>query len=714
MPYAHLLINDQHVVTDQNGWFSIKSINDSIFQLSATYLGFKKLDTTLYAASHIQINLLPESYKLNEITVHTKPFESVLSYSGNVAGEVKLSNYITSYLPGNGDNSVFNLLRLQPGVLAAGEQSSDLLIWGSFEGQSLLLFDGMTLFAMKNYNDNISAVNPFLAKSVKVLKGAYGVEYNGVVGGVVDVTGVQGNREDFSAQLNVNNQTLNGMLSIPLFKKSSLVIAARKTYYEMYDQSSISFNVGRNDNNTMDQVLYPDYNFQDLNLKFSGELNERNQFQISGFYGADNFTYGLDIDGTNSRFQYEQNENHGQLGGSFQWNHHWKNGANTRLIAARSYLNRSIHNLQKTSNGRSSGGNGQFAASDFSTTVDDQIENNAIEQKIKIETTHPVIKNHQLKWGLGVQNYQANYHEDSIAITTYHSSNQVRLLHGYINDEISLNKQLQFEIGLLNEYALDLNKNLLLPRIHLQYKLSDQLQLNYGSGCYSQYLTQLTQIDDFSTIRYFWLIADGKNVSMQKALHNVVGVKFTQPHWQANVEYFNKQMNGLTRYYNYSFQSTPFNGESYSNGFDILLNAHWEHLQFWTAYTFSKTYEHFDYFANTDFQRALHDQRHELKLTMLVDLRNWFITANYVYGSGFPDLIYENAERDYHRFDVAVTKSFYFHRFKVETGLSILNVLNYQNIKYDNFYRLPDETGTLSLQAEAVPFTPTLYLNLSF
>ena len=54
-----------------------------------------------------------------------------------------------------------NLLRLQPGILASGEQTNDLIIWGSYEGHSQVLFDNFTIYGLKNFNDNISAFNPF-------------------------------------------------------------------------------------------------------------------------------------------------------------------------------------------------------------------------------------------------------------------------------------------------------------------------------------------------------------------------------------------------------------------------------------------------------------------------------------------------------------------------------------------------------------------------
>ncbi|MBN1822033.1 MAG: hypothetical protein JW833_15040, partial [Prolixibacteraceae bacterium] len=145
LPYAHLMVNNSPLIANQDGGFSFKSKNDSLFQIKVSYLGFYICDTTLAASFNHKLELRPVIYKIEEIKVHSMPTTHKTG-EATLPGVIRLNSFITNYLPGNGDQSVFNLLRLQPGILAAGEQSADLLIWGSYEGQSKLLFDGITLF----------------------------------------------------------------------------------------------------------------------------------------------------------------------------------------------------------------------------------------------------------------------------------------------------------------------------------------------------------------------------------------------------------------------------------------------------------------------------------------------------------------------------------------------------------------------------------------
>jgi hypothetical protein len=128
--------------------------------------------------------------------------------------------------------------------------------------------------------------------------------------------------------------------------------------------------------------------------------------------------------------------------------------------------------------------------------------------------------------------------------------------------------------------------------------------------------------------------------------------------------------------------------------------------------------EHFDYQRNNASRRAPQDQRNELKLAALFNLDPFYISANYVFGSGFPAGIFTLAgyqdDYNYSRLDASFIYKFLDRKLKGEVGLSILNMLNTQNLKYENFEIIPAfQTSSINIYTEAIPFTPTLYLKLS-
>ncbi len=90
-----------------------------------------------------------------------------------------------------------------------------------------------------------------------------------------------------------------------------------------------------------------------------------------------------------------------------------------------------------------------------------------------------------------------------------------------------------------------------------------------------------------------------------------------------------------------------------------------------------------------------------------------------MYGSGLAygsSLAGDPGERyPYRRLDASVIYRLKLNAFRIETGLSVLNIFNRENIKYSNLFEVPDgQFSSISIYAEAVPFTPTLYVNLAF
>ena len=152
----------------------------------------------------------------------------------------------------------------------------------------------------------------------------------------------------------------------------------------------------------------------------------------------------------------------------------------------------------------------------------------------------------------------------------------------------------------------------------------------------------------------------------------------------------------------------------------LLIKQYFRKHEAWASYTLSKTEEHFPYMTDEEeYREARHDQRHELKGALLLNFNPFFFSTNYVYGSGFRDpasFLEDPEERyPYSRLDIAFIYRHSVRSYHFEVGISILNVLNHENIKYSNVIRIPDtQNSSISIHAEAVPFTPTLYLNMAF
>lgn len=166
-----------------------------------------------------------------------------------------------------------------------------------------------------------------------------------------------------------------------------------------------------------------------------------------------------------------------------------------------------------------------------------------------------------------------------------------------------------------------------------------------------------------------------------------------------------------------------YQGDARMYGMDILMKKYFRKHEVWASYTLSKTEEYFPNFPyifdNVEYRDSPQDQRHEIKGALLLNFSPFFISTNYVYGSGLRSPLYLSTnpgERyPYSRLDMALIYRHSIKGYHFEVGISILNVLNHENIKYSNVIRIPDSpTSSFSIHAEAVPFTPTIYLNMAF
>ncbi len=713
LPYSHILINESGLVTDFNGNFTFVS-TDSLFDLSISYLGYYIKDSTLNPGTGHELKLTPSIIGLQEVVVEG----SILERSGQIgeeAGVIRLNHKIAYRLPGNGDNAVFNFLRLQPGILAAGERSSELIIWGSYSGHSKILFDGFTIFGLKNFNDNISFVNPYMAKDIKVLKGGYSADYNDRVGGIVDISGINGSVYKPSINVNINNMTLNGMVSIPVTKTSSLTFAYRHTYYNLMDADDLNISGGRQSPGKYDINVYPDYDFGDYNIKFGGSTSRGDNYFISLYNGKDEFSFDIEQEKNNVNVSLDVEEENRQRGGSAFYGHTWKNGVISHLSINASGLNKELYEKQVLT--RTSGNAGNLPPG-----REVLFNNDILELSVKNKTHIPLSEKQMLETGWNYTHERVSFSQDSLDQTLANSDDQSHRLGFFVQDEIRPVNGLSIRPGIRLDYPIHLERVYVQPRIQMTLDLTDHLKFNAAAGMYSQFISETSVIDELGNMRYVWAISNNTDIPVLKANHFVSGLTYRYKDLTLGLEGYYKTTTGITRFRNFWREDTKdiYQGEARMYGMDLMVKQYFRKHEAWASYTLSKTEESFPYLPeHVDYVDSPQDQRHEIKGALLLNFSPFFFSSNYVYGSGFrprpsPDSDPED-RYPYSRLDMALIYRHSIKSYHFEIGISILNVLNHENIKSTNVIRIPDsQNSSISIHAEAVPFTPTIYLNMAF
>ncbi len=712
LSFSQLIIDNRVLISDMKGSFSYAVKKDSSFRVKVVHLGYYILDTVLVAGINHHLKLLPSIIGLREIVIWEKSPDRTTQV-GNVAGSIRLNHQISRYLPGNNDNSIFTLLRLMPGILASSEQSNGLIIWGSYEGQSQIMLDGFNIWGLKSFNDDIDAVNPLIAKDVEVFKGGFDATLGDRVGGIVRINGKTANMKKPSISLNINNVTANGMVELPLWKNSSLLLSFRQTYYNLYNNKKV---IPHNVQNylaskpTIDYTVFPDYNYRDANIKFTTTNNKGDLFYISSMAGDDRFKYTIDQrSGVNSLFKTNSEKND-QYGLSSFFGHRWKNGNMTNLTTTYSALDTEIGDVLELERP-----NGSSVLKHDNST-----RNKISEISGRIDNNIKLSQSHILETGFGFAANDVSLTADSSGFRQTNFQIKTARINGYAQDHLTLAGQIDLKLGLRADLPFNLVKLYVQPRISASFRLSDKIKLNAAWGIYNQFISKSSVLDETGNYKYIWTACDNENVPVLKSIHWVLGSTYNKNDLTFSIEAYYKQTDGLTRFIKKSqkYKNLIYKGDGRDYGIDFFLRKDYRGHSAWISYTLSKSEERFPYFTKGTYRPSPMDQRHEVKTAVIVNLKPLFLSANYVFGSGF---LFNNGTSakpiyispKYNRLDVAVNVRFNIGKTAGETGVSILNVLDTKNIRYANFEKVPvDQTISVNVYQEAVPFSPRVNLRL--
>lgn len=713
LPYSHVIVNGWPSISNLDGYFSVVlNKPDSTTNIKVSHLGYYILDTIVALSETYDFPLIPSSIGLSEIVIKDKVVEKSTQI-GDKPGLIKLNHKIAHFLPGYGDNSVFNLIRLMPGILASGEQTSELIIWGGYAGHSKVMFDGFTVFGLKNFNDNISSFNPLMAKDIEIHKGGYDASFGGRVGGIIDVIGKNGNINSTSFSFSVNNMTASGIIEIPIAKKGSLILAFRHTYYDLYNPSDMSGlfkkNTDTDTTNDVDITVTPKYLFRDLNIKYSTKFNNDDLFYVSLHGGTDKFSYIIDEVVNKREVDKNTKEEDGQLGGTIYFSHNWKQGYTSDFQINFSSLNSFYSDDYKI----------KFPANNNTVYLTDFRSNNRLgESTIKNSNNFALNQTHTIEGGFELTHNSVTLNEYSFDALIGQLSSTASRSSVFVQDNISLTKSFRIVVGARLSYALNLKRTFIEPRISSLINLGDNWKINAAWGIYNQFISLSSIVDELGNYRYLWVLSNNQEIPVLNATHYVLGTSYHTNNFTFSVEGYYKNTSGLTRYFirvNENIQDIYY-GKAESYGVDLLIKKDILKHSAWIAYSIGRTMEHFNYFKKEDLRRAPQDQLHELKLAAMMNFDPIFFSANYVFGSGFPysNNSLQSSNDIYSRLDASFIYKFLNRKVKGEAGISILNVLNTKNIKYSSFEKIPgSQTNSINIFTEAIPFTPTLYLKIS-
>lgn len=764
LPFANVLIkgSTNGITTNIDGYFTLFKVPSDTIVLEVSYIGYQLKQFRLTPETNIeQIEILLEDFgvQLEEVVIKATKEEQMLSASTGVS-QLSIAPAALSKIPSYGEKDIFRSLQLLPGISGSHESSSGLYIRGGTPDQNLVLFDGFTVYHVDHLFGFFSAFNANAIKDVQLYKGGFDAKYGGRLSSVVELTGKEGNTEEFNMGVGLSLLSTNGFVEAPFANgKGSFLLAGRRSFqsnfytniFEAYTESAETTNTntppGRS-GRIGGVEIQPNTYFYDLNAKTTFRPNSKDVFSLSFYSGKDNLDNSRNTDesafrnrgGTATNFSFDRKNTDltewGNWGTSAKWSRRWNNRfySNANLSYSNYFSEREQSNITTITRADSTTtrNNGSYEQNDLKDIT------------LKVDNEFKLSKKNALDFGVQAIWNTIDYQFTQNDTTTIIDRNDKGLTSiFYIQDKHTFGEKLILKGGLRTSHYSITNKLYFGPRAAMTYLLSNRIKLKAAWGKYHQFANRIVREDIQQGSRDFWLLADDDKVPISSSLHHIVGGSYETTNWLFDIESYYKTMDGLSEYstrfvpsgfgrnQTIAYEEFFHTGTGIAKGIEFLLQRKVGKFTGWASYTLGEVKYDFEAFGALPFF-ANQDVTHELKLVGNYKIGKFTLGATFIYATGKPytaptgfyhlqlldgttsdffEVSDKNTIRfdDYHRLDLSGTYDFYLGQSKASMGLSLTNIYNRKNTWYNEYEVIDGEL--LETNVTLLGFTPSLFFN---
>jgi hypothetical protein len=721
LPYAIINNENHNFISDNQGRFSYVSYSPNPQKIKVNYLGYSTLDTLLIPGKNNNIQLSSKPINLNGISITSENNEINRSIVGDEAGKININPAIVGNLPGFGDNSILNYLRLMPGIQASLESSEQFLIRGSYPGQNLMIFDGIKLFNSWHFLEHIGMINPLLIKDIKLNKSGFDASHGESTASLLSVSGIRGNQSQPSYTFNMNTTTINILTEQPITKNSVLLLGIRRTYYnylKKYSNESMGFeNLTEldNSNNNMsgsnlkniailEKTVMPEYGFSDINLKYSGYTRDNSSYFINLFYASDFLKSEEENTYSQNLFLVNSVSNTHNYGVSAFYGKTFNSGLrlNTQLSFSRA------ENLSYTKQ--------KSITIDTTFLNKHELKSCIYELSVQTKGIYALNPNNTLQFGgcflygesrFNNQNTPSNFQDDSKSIN----------LTFFVQEYYEISRHLILKTGMRGDFHVSSGNFIFEPRISISFKVGDHWKLTARSGLYHQYSIKIPINYTYGNLNSYWRFADHNTYQPFKSFQNTIGWLYKKNNLVFSTEFFYNKSKNLLENQSFFFEPTLNIIDVRSYGMDIFIKNDFGNFDGWITYSLMKTEENKSNLKN--YTTSPYERRHEIKLAAVYNFTGLSFSATYVYGINPSNNItltnLSGGHHVYNRFDISGTYHFTKGIIRGKIGLSLMNVFNTKNIRFNQYIK--NYTGSsdfLNYQYQSLPRTLGIFLKINF
>ena len=306
---ATIYTSDKSAGTSSNGvgYYSLK-LPPGNYRIVCSCVGYAEISDTLDHGAPRSVKMDFELSEDSELLQSAKVFSRskkdalVLPQMGMQSVDVGLVRKLPALM---GETDLIRVIQMMPGVQSPSEGSTGFSVRGGGVDQNLVMMDGAPVYNSGHFLGFLSMFNGDVVKNAQLYKGDFPAQYGSKTSSVLDVSTIDGNRNEFGGSVSVGLLTSKIFLNGPIVPgKLSFVLAARRSYMDLFFPLIKSIPEGTQ------------MSFYDINAKLSWTLNDKNRIYLSAFSSDDAFGMVLENLGVHKMgFDYRNNTQ------SLRWSH---------------------------------------------------------------------------------------------------------------------------------------------------------------------------------------------------------------------------------------------------------------------------------------------------------------------------------------------------------------------------------------------------------
>jgi hypothetical protein len=711
-------------VTDEKGFFQLRLQNQNE-AIIIRYLGYKTSSKSFKDFNKNTceaVFLEQELQSLSEVVI-SDYIVSGINKLNNGSYEIDFSDF--DILPGLIEADVLQSIQSFPGIQSDNETVSNINIRGGTHDQNLILWDDIKMYQSGHFFGLISMFNPQITQKVSLLKNGTDVTYTDGVSGTIAMKTDEQINSKFNGSLGANFIDANAFVDVPIGKKSSLQVAARKsisefvetpTYKAFFERISQNTEVEANANNIVNSDKA--FDFYDASLRWIYKIGPKDEVRINFITVANELVFNENATVNDTEESRQSKVTQNSLAAGFQykrtWDDRWQSSFSVyetdyKLKAINENILASQRFLQ---------------------------ENKVSETSLKLNTYFRINQRFQLLGGHQFVETKVTNLDDvdnplfrslvSEVIRTYAAYSQINFA--------AVNRKTNFSVGARYNYIDKFKKSILEPRLSFNQRFSEYFTFEVLGEFKHQTTSQIINFqNDFLGIeKRRWQLSNDNDIPLIESKQVSTGINYNHYGWLLSVEGYYKKVDGITAQgqgFQNQYQFIKTDGSYKVKGVDVLVRKRLGDFNTWFSYSFMDNLYSFEALSEVEFPSNF-DIEHAVTLGLTYSTKHFKIASGLNWHSGKPTTIpLQNNEviddsinygqansqqlNDYLRVDISALYDFALSKSSKGTfGVSLWNLLNTKNV-LSSTYRVSGGES-LKIEQNSLGFTPNFVLRLFF